>query len=115
MAAERIVHTAAPLQQVLDDLEAGGTRTDDQDAAWRQLADTTPDSHPQVVQALTHWRQDSDLVSTRDAEPLSRLPEAEQQQWRDLWNQVEQLRQLCASNPPAAGGGVTTDPLPAER
>jgi hypothetical protein len=84
-------------------------------AAWRQLADSTPDARPQVAQTLAHWREDVDLGSIRDAEPLARLPEPEQQQWRDLWDLVAQLRQSCASSSSAAAGGVTTGLAPAER
>jgi hypothetical protein len=43
------------------------------------------------VQALRHWQTDPDLAGVRDKEALAALPEAEQEAWRKLWADMEEL------------------------
>src|SRR5262249_10112778 len=38
-----------------------------------------------AAKVLQHWLRDPDFTQVRDAAALARLPEAEQQAWRDLW------------------------------
>ena len=37
------------------------------------------------------WQKDPDLAAVRDPAALSKLPEAEQVAWRNLWAQVDTL------------------------
>jgi serine/threonine-protein kinase len=68
-------------------------------AAYAKLAERDQPAVKQAVrQRLTHWRQDADLASVRDA--LDRLPEAERQAWRQLWDDVTTLlKQVTNAGP----------------
>jgi hypothetical protein len=94
--------------QPLSDSDRAAWRTQARDwltadlQAWQSLADSTPAARPQIAKTLAHWQSDPDLAPLRDAESLARLPESEQQPWRDLWGQVEQLRASLATAPAAA-------------
>jgi hypothetical protein len=44
-----------------------------------------------LSQQLRHWRSDPDLLSLRDPKELAKLPEPEQQSWRKLWSDVNEL------------------------
>jgi tetratricopeptide (TPR) repeat protein len=50
-----------------------------------------------VLRQMTHWQKDDDLASIRDAAGLARLPDEEQDDWRQLWKDVEALRQRVAA------------------
>jgi hypothetical protein len=52
-----------------------------------------PERREEVRQKLHHWQQDADLASVRGKEALAQLPEAERAAWRQLWAEVEKLRQ----------------------
>ena len=41
--------------------------------------------------ALDHWRMDPDLAGVRDVAALAALPEAERDEWRALWVEVNRL------------------------
>jgi hypothetical protein len=45
-----------------------------------------------VQQRLQHWQQDTDFAGVR-GDALTKLPEAERQQWQKLWAEIEALRQ----------------------
>lgn len=45
---------------------------------------------------MRHWQQDADLAGVRDAATLAKLPEDERKPWRELWDDVETLRQRAA-------------------
>jgi serine/threonine-protein kinase len=74
-------------QQALDwlkaDLAAYAKRAAGNDAVAKQL----------VRQRLTHWQQDQDFVSVREAKALAQLSEPERQAWRQLWDDVADLLQ----------------------
>jgi hypothetical protein len=73
-------------------------------AAWRRLLEQAPDkARPAVAQQMAHWLQDQDFTGVRGAEALARLPEAERQDWRQLWEEVEALRRRAAEPKAAAG------------
>jgi serine/threonine protein kinase/WD40 repeat protein/tetratricopeptide (TPR) repeat protein len=50
-----------------------------------------PASAALLPEKLKHWQSDPDLSSVRDATELAKLPQAEQQAWRKLWSEVDQL------------------------
>ncbi len=85
---------AALRQQALDWLKA-------ERAAWAQLLESgSPQSRATISQRLTHWQQDADLAGVREGEALARLPEGEQQAWRDLWSDVATLLQKAQGDRP---------------
>jgi len=47
---------------------------------------------------MERWQKDSDFNAVRGDEALAELPEAERQEWRKLWEDVEELRK-CAETP----------------
>jgi serine/threonine-protein kinase len=58
--------------------------------AWGQLLDREPEKTRATVQkSLRHWQQDADFAGVR-GDALAKLPEAERQSWRLLWQDVEQ-------------------------
>jgi hypothetical protein len=66
---------------------------------WGQLLETDPAKvRPIVVPQMQHWQKDSDFVGVRDADALSRLPEAERRDWQQLWRDAETLRQRAHSS-----------------
>src|SRR5262249_15163693 len=42
-----------------------------------------------AVERLCHWRRRPDPAGVRDPEGLRLLPEADQQEWKQLWAEVE--------------------------
>jgi serine/threonine-protein kinase len=58
--------------------------------AWGQLLDREPEKTRAAVQKmLRRWQQDPDFAGVR-GDALAKLPEAERQSWRLLWQDVEQ-------------------------
>jgi tetratricopeptide (TPR) repeat protein len=58
--------------------------------AWGQLLDREPEKTRATAQKmLRHWQQDPDFAGVR-GDALAKLPEAERQSWRQLWQDVEQ-------------------------
>jgi hypothetical protein len=49
-----------------------------------------------IEQELAHWQKDTDLTAVRDPQALSQLPEAEREQWQQLWVDVQALKQKAA-------------------
>jgi hypothetical protein len=61
-------------------------------ALWnKQAQNPKPPGPSRVRNALRHWRKDPDLASVRDPKALAKLPESEQEAWRTLWSDVEDL------------------------
>jgi serine/threonine-protein kinase len=58
-----------------------------------------PKTKPTVRQRLTRWQNEADLASVRDADALGKLSEAERDAWRELWADVEALRQRAGTPP----------------
>ncbi len=72
-------------QQALDWLTA-------ERATWAALLESNPaQAAPAIVRVLQDWRTDRDLASVRDADVLAKLPTGEQESWRRLWADVEEL------------------------
>jgi hypothetical protein len=61
-------------------------------AAWSKLLDDKkPNIRQTIQQTLSHWKEDEDLAAIRDKGSLAKLPEAEQEAFRKLWAEVDQL------------------------
>jgi eukaryotic-like serine/threonine-protein kinase len=61
-------------------------------AAWAKKVDTGTDANRiQAQKTLAPWRDDPDLAGLRDADALDRLPPAERQECRALWQEVAAL------------------------
>jgi superkiller protein 3 len=71
--------------------------------AWHEQRGRESDKiRPLVVKTLQHWMLDTDLTGVRSSEGLARLPEAEQQRWREFWGDVQRLLDQVKINAPAA-------------
>jgi tetratricopeptide (TPR) repeat protein len=57
-----------------------------------------------VVQRLTHWQQDPDFAGVRSPATLAGLPEAERQDWQQLWADVADTLRRTADKPPPRDG-----------
>ena len=69
-------------------------------AAWTKHLDSgPPQERPEISKTLDHWKQDTDLVSVRDAEPLAKLPDEERKAWQQLWADVDSLLTRAGSQP----------------
>jgi eukaryotic-like serine/threonine-protein kinase len=67
-------------------------------AAWTRKVDTgTAADRIQARRALSPWPDDPDLAGLRDADALERLPSAERQEWRVLWQEVAALLRRAES------------------
>jgi serine/threonine-protein kinase len=61
-------------------------------AAWaKRLQAARPTDRAEVQKALARWREDPDLAGLRDVGALERLPTAERQEWRALWQEAATL------------------------
>jgi serine/threonine-protein kinase len=60
-------------------------------AAWRKILQSNPAAGRQVQKKLTHWRADPDLAGLREPSALDKLPPAERQECRQLWDDVDAL------------------------
>ncbi|MFO0957036.1 MAG: serine/threonine-protein kinase [Isosphaeraceae bacterium] len=61
-------------------------------AAWTKALEAgAAQARVEVAKTLRYWGMDSDLMSVRDQEPLARLAEPEQVEWRAFWESVAAL------------------------
>jgi serine/threonine-protein kinase len=59
--------------------------------AWGKLLEQQPDkARPAVLKTMQHWQQDTDFTNVR-GDALAKLPEAERNEWRKLWEDVAEL------------------------
>jgi tetratricopeptide (TPR) repeat protein len=59
---------------------------------WTKLVDKgQPQALALASKALQYWQQDTKLAGLRDEKVVAKLPEAEQQAWRQLWADVAAL------------------------
>jgi serine/threonine protein kinase/Tfp pilus assembly protein PilF len=66
-------------------------------AAWRCRLDAPAHKvHTDVCQTMKRWQCDPDLADVRDPDALAQLPTAERRPWRQLWQEVELIRQQAA-------------------
>jgi tetratricopeptide (TPR) repeat protein len=67
-------------------------------ALYAKLADRDDPAARQTVQRkMRHWQKDADLASVRTRDALDQLPDDERTAWRQLWEDVEQLRRKVAA------------------
>jgi tetratricopeptide (TPR) repeat protein/serine/threonine protein kinase len=68
--------------------------------AWTRVADTAlPQARSVVQQALKGWQTTPDLAGLRDRDAVNRLPEADRDACRRLWDDVAALVARVAPNP----------------
>jgi tetratricopeptide (TPR) repeat protein len=73
--------------------------------AWRRLLDKNPNkARRAVAQKMQHWLRDPDFKSVRGPDALGQLPEAERQQWQQLWADVATMLRRTADKPTPKGG-----------
>jgi serine/threonine-protein kinase len=65
--------------------------------SWTQALLADPRAAALVARKLTAWQRDRELLGVRDDDALARLPETEQNLWRQFWSDVAVLRQRAAS------------------
>jgi tetratricopeptide (TPR) repeat protein len=66
-------------------------------AMWSKQLDTDkPEARARVRQTLQSWQYNLQLAGVRDEKALAKLPEAEQQAWRQLWTDVAALLKRAA-------------------
>jgi serine/threonine protein kinase/tetratricopeptide (TPR) repeat protein len=64
---------------------------------WEKFLDNaSPEGRLFTLHMLQDWPKDPDLDSLRGDE-IEKLPEAERESWRKLWNQVEELKHKAAA------------------
>jgi tetratricopeptide (TPR) repeat protein len=69
-------------------------------ALWTKQAGSDDAKVRDAVQkTLQHWQSDTDLAAVRDPEPLAKLPDAERDACRKLWDEVEAVRKKAAAKP----------------
>ncbi len=75
--------------------------------AWSQWLNKEPDKvRPLVIQQMRHWLQDPDFAGVRALEALAKLPEAEREPWRKLWDDIANtLAQAQAKTTPEKKSG----------
>jgi superkiller protein 3 len=56
-----------------------------------QAESDDPAVQQQARWALRYWQKDANLASVRDRDALDKLPDTEREEWRQLWEGVEQL------------------------
>jgi Flp pilus assembly protein TadD len=66
----------------------------------KQLDTDTAEARSAVRNALRHWQADRDLAGVRDPDALSRLPEAEREEWESLWADVASLLKRAEGRAP---------------
>jgi hypothetical protein len=61
-------------------------------AAWSKVLETgSPRDRSNVIATIRWWPRDPDLATVRDADALTKLPEAERKEWQAIWAQVDAL------------------------
>src|SRR5207244_5801130 len=67
--------------------------------AWRARLEKEPHkTRAQVLQNMLDWQRDPDFIGVRGETALAKLPEAERQEWRKLWQNVEELSKRAAES-----------------
>jgi serine/threonine-protein kinase len=65
---------------------------------WKQrLTGGKAPERQAAQQALRHWQTDPDLAGVRDKTELTKLPDAERQEWAKLWTEVAALSAKAGS------------------
>ncbi len=68
---------------------------------WKEQArSASPEARAAVSQALRTWQRNAGLDGVRDPDALAKLPEAERDEWRKLWQDVENVLKVCSESPP---------------
>lgn len=54
----------------------------------------------EIAERLARWQKDPDLAGVRDDAKLAALPRQERQAWKDLWSDVDAMREKALENKP---------------
>ena len=69
-------------------------------ALWAKVADNKdPKARELVRKTLQNWQSDADLAGIRDAEAVAKLPEAERDACKKLWEEVAAVRKKADGQP----------------
>ncbi len=68
-------------------------------AAWAKLLEAKPELRTGIGQRVQQWKQDADLVGIREKFAIEKLPKPEQEKFRKLWADVDNLIKRCNAKP----------------
>jgi tetratricopeptide (TPR) repeat protein/serine/threonine protein kinase len=68
----------------------------DELSVWKDVPANQGKERPRVRRALENLQKETDFAGVRGADALSKLPENERQEWRNLWQEVAELAQRAA-------------------
>ncbi len=80
----------------------GWLRTD-LTALKKDFAKAPAKESPRALRMMRYWQLDTDFDGVRGNAALAKLPEEERQEWRKLWEEVEELEQSAAASHHPAG------------
>lgn len=66
-------------------------------AAYEKIVGANPKSHQAIQSRLRFWQKDHALASVRDPEALEKLPKAEKDAWKKLWDNHRNLLRRVAN------------------
>jgi tetratricopeptide (TPR) repeat protein len=69
-------------------------------AEWERRLVGPPAERARIPTVLAHWKVDPDLAGIRDPDALAKFPEAEREEWRKLWADVDALLKRAGEPPP---------------
>ena len=76
---------------------------------WTKVAATDPPGAKELIaEILEHWKTCPGFAAIHDEPELAKLPDAEQREWRVLWNDVDAL--LKRAEPPKASEAEPDNP-----
>jgi serine/threonine-protein kinase len=84
-------------------------------AVWTRFVESgPPQARAFIAQTLDHWQKDTDLAGVRETDALGKLPEAERDAWRALWDEVGKLldKAKTGGEPGRSGDSVSGPAMP---
>ncbi len=75
--------------------------------AWGSVLQKEPEkNHAEVLKFTQLCQQDKDFKGVRDPDALAALPEAERQQWQNLWRDIDTLKQRATRSEEQGQAGM---------
>ena len=62
----------------------------------KKLEEEPAKANLHIEKETRNWQQDTDFNAVRGEGAIAKLPKAERQEWRKLWQEVEELRKEAA-------------------